>query len=311
MVRVAWCGVVVAACAALGGCKPAASSGAPVVVVTTTMLADMARELGGEGVQVRGLMQPGGDPHLYQPTPRDAAMVAGSALVITSGLGLEGWIDDLVRNAGGQRPIVVAGKGVAGVKMEGTGAMDPHFWFDVKAWSLASDEVAQGLIVLAGPDAAQVERVRARHAVMKRRLEALDKWTAAQMATIPKGQRVLVTSHDAFHYFGRAYGVEVVGIQGLSTEQQAGQRDLVRVIERIKADNIPAVFVETTVNPQLIERVAADTGVSKLGPLFSDSIGPQGTPGGSYAGMITENVRMICEGLGGSYAPFVAPEQAL
>ncbi len=305
---VMWCGVL--GCKAPEAGSGAGSGGAPVVVVTTTMLEDLTREIGGDAVVVRGLMRPGGDPHLYQPTPQDAALVASSALVITSGHGLEGWVDDLVRNAGGQRPVVVAGQGIEVIKAAGTETVDPHFWFDVKAWQVASDNVAGGLVQLAGADAARVAGVKQRHAAVRARLAGLDGWAKAQLETIPKERRVLVTSHDAFHYFGRAYGLDVVGLQGLSTEQQAGQRDLVRVIERIKADGIPAVFIETTVNPQLIARVAAETGVQKLGPLYSDSLGAKDSPAATYEGMITENVRMITQGLGGQYAPFkpaVAP----
>jgi ABC-type Zn uptake system ZnuABC Zn-binding protein ZnuA len=303
--RCVWWVVLALAALVCLGCKPAVpADGKPVVVVTTTMLEDMTCELGGDAVAVRGLMRPGGDPHLYQPTPQDAALVASSALVITSGHGLEGWVDDLVRNAGGQRPVVVAGQGVDVIRDPATGAVDPHFWFDVTAWQIASDNVAGALVNLAP---AQADAIRTRHAKMKARLSAQHDWIKAQLGSIPAKKRVLVTSHDAFHYFGRAYGLDVIGLQGLSTEQQAGQRDLVRVIEQIKARSIPAVFTETTVNPQLIERIAADTGVKKLGPLYSDSLGAPGSGAETYSGMMSLNVRMITEGLGGTYAPFMEP----
>lgn len=301
--------VWLAASSVLVACAPPGTTSSvderPLVVATTTMLTDLVRELGGELVLARGIMSPGGDPHLYQPTPADARLLARSALVVTSGLGLEGWIDDLVRNAGGVRPIVVASADVAPLAAHGgKQAFDPHYWFDAKAYASAVPHVARALATLMDTDAER-ERIAARASAYEATLMRLDAWVRDQLAALPAERRVLVTSHDAFGYFGRAYGVEVVGIQGISTEAEASQRDLVRVIELVRARRLPAIFVETSVNPALIARVARETGVKVAGPLYSDSLGARDSAASTYVGMMAENVRAIVTALGGKPAPLV------
>lgn len=296
------------------GCKPAPaadSSAKPVVVTTTTMLADVAATLGGADVEVRGIMKPGGDPHLYQPTPSDARMIAASALVITSGLHLEGWIDELVRNAGGTRPVVVASRGIEPLGMPGApGGVDPHFWFDLSAWRVATGNVSDALVELVGAESEAASRIAVRRAAYEEELDELDRWTRNRLASIPDQHRVLITSHDAFNYFGRAYDIDVVGIQGISTEQEASQRDVANVVDVVRERGAPAVFVETSVNPALIEQVARETGVKVAGPLYSDSIGPPG-PAGTFVGTVSENVRIITEALGGEHVAFrqVKPQE--
>lgn len=275
------------------------------MVVTTTMLASAAATIGGDAVVVSSIMTPGGDPHLYQPTPSDAKRVSKSALVITSGLYLEGWLDDLVKNAGGERPVVVASNGITPISMTGSpGGVDPHFWFDLKAWHTASGNVTTGLTELVGKDSEQGKAIAKRGAAYQARIIALDAWTATQLETIPKTQRVLITSHDAFNYMGRAYDIEVVGIQGSSTEQAASQRDVVNIIELVKARNVPTIFIESSVNPALIKQVSSQTGVKTAGPLFSDSLGMPDSKAADYEGMIVENVTQIVTGLGGKVTPF-------
>ena len=294
------------------GCKDRAaeqSSGdKPVVVATTTMLGDLATQIGGDDIVVEAIMKPGGDPHLYQPTPGDARRVASSQLVVTSGLHLEGWIDDLVRNAGGERPVVVASTPIEPIRMESSpGGVDPHFWFDLTAWQQAADEVGAAMQKLVAEDASAKQRIADRLAAHKHELRALDEWTKGQLASIPKEHRVLITSHDAFNYFGRAYQIDVVGIQGISTEQEAAQRDVANVIDIVRERGAPAVFVETSVNPQLIQQVARETGVKVAGPLYSDSIGPKGGPAETFIGTVAENVRIVTEALGGQYIAFQTP----
>lgn len=299
----------------LVGCKnPDAardSTGKPVVVATTTMLADLAQQIGGEDVEVHGIMKPGGDPHLYQPTPQDARLIASSDLVVTSGLHLEGWIDDLVRNAGGERPVIVASARVKPIQMaDSPGGVDPHFWFDLHAWNLAADEVGDGLVNLVGEHTESGKRLAGRLRAYKDQVSQLDEWTESRLSSIPKGQRVLITSHDAFNYFGRAYEIDVVGIQGISTETEAAQRDVANVIDLVRERSAPAVFVETSVNPQLIKQVARETGVKVAGPLYSDSIGPPDSAAGTFVGTVAENVRIVTEALGGKYVAFSATEAA-
>ncbi len=293
---------------AVAGCdrKPAeAADERPVVVATTTMLADLGEQIGGEQVRVEGIMSPGGDPHLYQPTPADARLVAQSDLVIKSGLKLEGWIDDLLDNAGGNRPSVVASDGIQPIRMEGfTGGVDPHFWFEIAAWKIAANNVGNALLELVGPETEEGRQIQKRLDEHLGELDHLDQWVRDELETIPRSQRVLVTSHDAFNYFGRAYEIDVVGIQGVSTDQDASQRDVANIIELVRERNAPAVFVETSVNPALIKQVAKETGAEVAGPLYSDSIGASDGPAGTFTGTVVENVRMITEALGGQHTPF-------
>ena len=292
------------------GCKeskPMANNGRPIVVTTTTMLGDLVRQIAGDVVDARSIMKPGGDPHLYQPTPQDARIIASSSLVVTSGLHLEGWIDDLVRNAGGERPVAVAASRVEPIRMENSpGGVDPHFWFDLGAWALATDEVSEHVVRLVGPDTAEGARVLESTARYRSELDRLDAWTRAQLSSVPREQRVLVTSHDAFNYFGRAYGLEVIGIQGISTESEASMADVSKTADLIRERGIKAIFVESSVNSSAIERIARDTGIRIGGELFSDSVGPAGemeTVGGetydlgTYLGMMKHNVNTIVEAL--------------
>ncbi len=284
---------------------PSAQTETPTVVATTTMLTDLAATLGGEDVRVVGIMKPGGDPHLYQPRPSDARTIAASQMVVTSGLHLEGWIDDLVRNAGGERPVIVASTDVEPIRMaDSPGGVDPHFWFDLAAWSAATRTVSKGLVDLTKDDPEAVARIEARTERYLADIQRLEAWTRGQLDSIPEKQRVLITSHDAFNYFGRAYDIDVVAIQGISTEQEASQRDVANVVDEVRSRNAPAVFVETSVNPQLIEQVARETGAKVAGPLYSDSIGPADGAASTFLGTVTENVRIITQALGGMYTPF-------
>lgn len=293
----------------VSGCEkktpPIPEDGRPIVVASTTMLTDLARQIGGDAVRVEGIMSPGGDPHLYQPTPKDARLVASSHLVIKSGLHLEGWIDDLLDNAGGTRPTVVASQGITPLHMEGfAGGVDPHFWFDLQAWTIASRNVGRALISLVGKDTPKGEAIRQRLDAYLQLIGRLDVWVRDRLSGIPKEQRILVSSHDAFNYFGKAYNIEVVGVQGISTDQKASQRDVANIIEKIKKHKVRTVFVETSVNPALIEQVARETGASIEGPLYSDSIGAADGPAGTFVGTMVENVRMIGKALGGDYREF-------
>ncbi|TVR03709.1 MAG: hypothetical protein EA398_03990 [Deltaproteobacteria bacterium] len=280
----------------------------PLVVTTTTMLEDLVGIVGGDDIRVAGLMPVGADPHTYQPVPSDARTVSSSALVIMNGLHLEGWIERLVRTAGGERPVVAVGEGGTVIEDEDApGGVDPHIWFDVGRWIIATDEVERALRSLLAEDEEAVLRIERRAAEYRETLRSLDTWVRERVASIDASRRVLVTSHDAFGYFGMAYGVQVEAVQGISTEQEASQRDLVRVIDLVRARALPAVFAETSVNPGLIGQVARETGASLAGPLYSDSLGEPGGAAGTYVGMVEENVRMIVEGLGGTFVPFEAP----
>ena len=168
---------------AVGGCDGCNSKGSeaddgrPLVVTTTTMLDDLSEQLGGDAVRVEGIMAPGGDPHIYQPTPSDARLIAKSDLVVTSGLKLEGWINDLVRNAGGERPVIVASDGVDAIKEAGTEeGVDPHFWFDLQSWDTAVDNVGDGLVELVGENSPEADAIRSRQKAYKQQNDRLHEW---------------------------------------------------------------------------------------------------------------------------------------
>lgn len=292
----------------LAGCgdPPAAETdlGAPRVLATTTMIAEAAERIAGECVQVRGLLPVGGDPHVYEPVPQDARAIAESDLVLYNGFGLEGWLDRLIRNAGGERPTVIAAEGLTpiyGQYKEGQDP-DPHLWGNVAYFSRYVENIRDALTGLA-PEcrvtfAANTDEYLAE-------LRALDAWVRERVATIPERNRHLVTSHDAFEYYARAYGLNVLGTPiGVSTDEEASAQTVARLVDRVRETRIPALFVETTVNPSVIERIAAETGAGIGGSLYSDSLGPPGSGADSYVGMIVHNTRTVVQALGGSADPF-------
>jgi ABC-type Zn uptake system ZnuABC Zn-binding protein ZnuA len=283
------------------GCAPdqlpagTGSADKPVhAVATTTMIADLVGQIGGHRVKVTGIMAPGGDPHVYKPVPADADAIAKADVVFVNGLKLEHWVDDLITNARGKRVVVVT----EGVRHRASPldaqVPDPHVWFDVARWRQAAANVAKGL---AAADPAGAATYTENAALYDRQLSALDTWVKSRVATVPAGRRKLVTSHDAFAYFGEAYGFEVIPVQGISTDADASTQDVVRVVELVKKAGVPALFVETSVNPKLIEQVARETDTRVGGALYSDSTGPLDSNAGSYIGMVRDNVGLIVEGL--------------
>lgn len=275
------------------------------LVATTTMIQDLARTLVGDDLDVQGIMTPGGDPHLYQPRPSDAKMVSEAHIVLTSGFHLEGWIDRLTENAGGvEKTYIVATGSQKPRKVEGfVNAEDPHFWYDLKRWNQAAEYVAQELKKVPGLTDEVKERIDQRLKDYSSEILKNDAWVKKQIETIPEDRRVLITSHDAFGYFGDAYGMTVRGVQGISTEQEASQRDVANVIDLVKETKVPAVFFETSTNPRLASQVSSETKVTLAGPLYSDSIGPKGGAADTLLKTMRENVRMVVEGLGGHYTP--------
>lgn len=276
------------------------------VVATIGMIADVARTLGGSGVEVEQLMGAGVDPHLYAPTRTDIQRLMEAELVVYNGLLLEGRMTDtLVRAAGSGRRVVAVTEGVAESELlmpEGQeGHPDPHVWMDVSLWSLAAERTA-GAIAEARPGLKG--DVDAALAAYRAELAELDVYAARVLGSIPEGQRVLVTAHDAFGYLGRRYGIEVVGIQGISTESEAGVRDIERLVELLVSRRVPAVFVESTVAERNVRALIEGAGaqgheVRVGGTLFSDAMGPAGTYEGTYIGMIDHNVTTIARALGG------------
>ncbi len=271
------------------------------IVCTTGMVADLARNVGGEHVQVTALMRAGVDPHLYQASPGDVGLLSGADMVFYSGLHLEGRMTDLLENLADRKPAVAVATAISEERVlhDENGAHDPHLWFDVTLWSQAASAVRDTLVEFDPPHA---DDYRANADEYQQRLAKLHEETAAAIVTIPKEHRVMVTAHDAFRYFGRAYKIDVRGIQGISTDSEAGVKQINDLVSFLVERKIKAVFVETSVSDQnirsLLEGCAAKGHEVVIGgELFSDAMGADGTPDGTYEGMIKHNVDTIVKAL--------------
>lgn len=295
------------ACGDRGAGAPA-DSGKLKIVATTGMIADLASHLAGDLAKVEALMGPGVDPHLYKASESDVRRLAEADLVLYNGLFLEGKMGDILGKLGKERPVVAVAENIPEDRLrrppEFSGHPDPHVWFDVSLWALTVPVVTDALVkALPAHEAA----LRANAATLSAELAELDAWAAERVKEIPEQQRVLVTAHDAFGYFGRRYGLEVYGIQGISTLSEAGLGDVERVVGVVVERKIPAIFVESSVPQRTIESVQAAVRskgheVRIGGSLYSDAMGTPGTPAGTYQGMVRHNVDTLVDALKGAGA---------
>ena len=296
---------LVAVLVAMAGCRapepPSRPAGKPRVLATTTVVADLVRQVAGDRAEVECLMAPGIDPHSYRPTPADADRLARADLVVASGLQLEGRLAALLERLGTRRPVLAVADRLPRDRLLPVtdDLFDPHVWFDAGLWSLCPPLVAEAL---AGIDPAGAPEYRGRAAAHAATLATLDADVRGRIATIPQQRRVLVTAHDAFRYFGRAYGIEVVGVQGTSTESEAGLHDVNRLVDLLVSRGIPAVFVETSVADRnvaaLIEGARSrGQAVAIGGRLYSDSLGEPGSGAETLAAALTANVETIVAAL--------------
>ena len=283
------------------------------IVCTVGMITDIVGNLAGDYAEVEGIIGEGIDPHLYKPTRGDVIKLNQADVVFYNGLLLEGRMTDVLISVASKGKLV---KAVTEAILEetdyllekddGSAYTDPHVWMDVSGWLRAIAVVAE---TLAAYDPENAESYRSKATVYADQLEALDAYAKVAISTIPKSQRVLVTAHDAFQYLGRAYSIEVRGIQGMSTESEAGIRDLEDLVDFIVERQIPAVFVESSVadkNVRALVEGARARGHDVIigGSLFSDAMGQAGTYEGTYIGMIDSNVTTITNALGGQAAGF-------
>lgn len=302
--------VLLAAIAALGGCGGDAETAAgpqryPIrVVCTVGMVSDIVRQVGGEKVDVKGLIGEGVDPHLYKATRDDVAALSRADIVFYSGLMLEGKLADTLVKIGQRKPAhAVTAKLDKQYLLfpQSPQHPDPHVWMDPAAWSQAVGAVAEALSAFDPANAATYEQnARAYRA----EIDKLSEYGTRVLASVPSQRRILITSHDAFGYFGRAFGLEVMGVQGLSTESEAGLQDIQRLIELLVSRNVQAVFVESSVPEKNIRALIEGTQargkkVTIGGSLYSDAMGPTGSYEGTYIGMIDHNITTIARALGG------------
>lgn len=270
------------------------------VVCTTGMVADLVRRVGGDRVQVTQLMGEDVDPHLYKATPGDVIQLQQADLIFYSGLHLEGKMADIFEQMSRERPTFPVAEYLEDKQvLHADEALDPHVWFDVSLWNQAREVVEE---VLTKFDPQHADEYRQRSAAFRKELDELHHWTKEQIATIPKTHRVLITAHDAFRYFGKVYDIEVKGIQGISTESEASLRHINELVAFITERKIKAVFVETSVSERNMKALlegcrARGHEVRVGGTLFSDAMGKEGTPEGTYVGMVRHNVNTIVKAL--------------
>ena len=289
-----------------GGNLAAQPEPLPLVVATTTQARDALEILAGERIELIGLMGAGVDPHLYRPTEANIRAMNRADAIFYSGLHLEGQLGEVLAALGERNvrvvalsdPVKKAGFTIGGFTLseEYSNVDDPHFWFDPRNWQLSITHVAEELALL---DPAGAEGYAGRAEDYNAQLDLLFDWAGEALAAVPVGQRVLVTSHDAFQYFGQAFGWEVRGLQGLSTEDEAGVADVQSLVQFVIERDIPVLFIESSVPPNAIESVREgaraqghDIGLG-LRELYSDAMGAPGSFGGTYIGMLAENVGTI------------------
>ena len=264
------------------------------VAASLTILADFARNVGGDRVDVVSLVGPNGDAHSYVPSPADAKKLADAKLIILDGLGLEGSTARFMRAAAKDAKVVTASDGITPLRL-GTQS-DPHAWQSV---ANAKTYVANIRDALIAADPAGKSVFEANAADYLRRLDALEAEVKAAIASIPPDRRKLVTTHNAFGYFGTAYGVDFIAPHGVSTEAEPSARDVARIIAQIRAQKIPAVFLENVTDPRLLERIAQESGARIGGTLYSDALTDANGPAPTYIDMMRHNVKELMTALGG------------
>ncbi len=270
------------------------------VVCTTGMVADLVQRIGGDQVQVTQLMRAGVDPHTYKVSTGDVSQLSAADIIFYSGLHLEGKMSDLLARMAQEKPTFGVAEYLPADQVIQLGqTYDPHVWFDVSLWSKVAGVISEALQRYDPPHASAY---RERGDAYQHELLQLHDEIKKELATVPRERRVLVTAHDAFHYFGRAYEIEVRGIQGVSTESDAGLREINQLVEFLNQRKIKAVFVESSVAPRNVEALvqgcrAGGHEVQIGGELFSDAMGQEGTPEGTYPGMVRHNVKTIVQAL--------------
>ena len=266
------------------------------VVATFSILADLVKNVGGDRVEVKSLVGPNGDAHVYQPTPNDAKTVSDAKLVFVNGLGFEGWMARLVKASGTKAAMITATKGVKPRKMEegGHSEADPHAWQSVPN---AKVYVTNIYDALAAADPAGKATYAANTAAYLAKLDALDVQVRAAVAAIPADRRKIITTHDAFGYFGAAYGVAFIAPQGVSTESEVSARDVAKIITQIRKQKIPAVFLENVTDERLLRRIGEESGARVGGRLYSDALTDEKGPAPTYLDMMRHNVKQLAEAL--------------
>ena len=267
----------------------------PLVVATASIFADMAENIAGDEVVIKSVVPIGGDPHTYEPTPSDAQLIANADLIIKNGLTFEGWLSELIENSGTKADVKLITEGVKAIGSQTyANSSDPHAWMDASHGLKYIENVKDALVKLR-PDLK--EQFEFNYGVYRQQIEDMDTYIQTEINKIPAQQRILITSHDAFQYYGRRYGVRLESVLGTSTDAQVQTSDMKRLVKVINDTGVPAVFVESTINPKLLEQLAEDNGVSIGGQLYSDSLGDKDSPAPSYLDMLKHNTDTMVKAL--------------
>lgn len=284
------------------------------VVASFSIIADLARNVGGDRIEITTLVGPDGDAHVYEPKPVDASAVAMADVVLVNGLNFEGFLTRLVEASGTKASVVELSKGAEVMKSadeqhhhsaeeNGThdghdhGAFDPHAWQSVANTEIYVRNIAEAFC---HADAAGCDTYQANAEAYRVKLAALDGEIRATIASIPQDRRVVITSHDAFGYFGHGYGITFLAPEGVSTESEASAADVAALIRQIREDKAAAIFVENITNPRLIEQIASETGIKVGGALYSDALSDAAGPASTYIDMMKHNAAMIKGAVTGS-----------
>ncbi len=261
------------------------------VVATASMISDMVSEIAGDRIDLQCIVPIGGDPHLYEATPRDAQLVAQAHLIFKNGLTFEGWLNELIDNAGSNAQVITVTDGIDPIKsLIYDNAVDPHAWMDVTKGLTYIANIRDALVAA---DSAHATVYRQNYERYRVELEETDQYIRSQIAQIPAQRRVLITSHDAFQYYGRQYGLQLESVLGVSTDADIQTSDIVRLNKVIRERQVPALFVESTINPKVLEQLAEDNDISIGGQLYADSIGDEDSPASSYIKMLRHNTDVI------------------
>ena len=262
------------------------------VVASFSIIGDFVRNVGGDRIIVTTLVGPDGDVHVYTPAPADARKIADAKLLVVNGLGLEGWLPRLVQSSGSKAVIVTATDGIKPLKTDQ--AADPHAWQSVADARIYAANIRDALVAADPADAAVF---RANAAAYLAKLDALDREVRSSVAQIPLARRKVISTHDAFGYFAAAYGIEFIAPLGVSTESEASARDIARIITQIRAEKIPAVFLENISDVRLIRRISAETGARIGGTLFSDSLSDEKGDAPTYIELVRHNIKALTSAL--------------
>jgi zinc/manganese transport system substrate-binding protein len=265
-------------------------------VASFSILADMVSQVGGDRVDVIALVGPNGDAHVYEPTPADAKNLAAANILFVNGLGFEGWMDRLEKSSGFKGKTVVASTGVTSRQMveDEKKITDPHAWQSLANGKLYVANIRDGLIAVDPEGKATYEANAAKYLDEIAKEEAI---VTETLAKLPEARRKIITSHDAFGYFGAAYGLEVIAPEGVSTESEASAKDVAKIIRQIKAEKIPAVFMENITDHRLLDQIAKETGAKIGGTLYTDALSPPSGPAGTYLDMFRNNIETLSEAL--------------